>query len=256
MAMAIDHFKSVARYYGEFRPRYPARLFDLIAQECSQHNLAWDCATGSGQAAIALANLFTTVVATDASAAQLGASEPHPSITYRCAPAEASGLDTASVDAITVAQALHWFPLDAFFQECERVLKPEGILAVWTYGLMHSDDEVVTDVVHHYYHNIVGPYWPPERQLVDEAYGSIQLPFEELSLPKLELNPLILEQRWDQEQLIGYLRSWSASGYFEDATGDDPITTIRSRLDTSWGDPMKKRVIRWPLTLRMAKKPA
>lgn len=252
--MAIDHFKSVAHYYGEFRPRYPTRLYELIAQECPHRGHAWDCATGSGQAAVALADIFKTVTATDASAAQLAASEAHPNITYRCAPAEASGLESESVDAITVAQALHWFPLDAFFQECGRVLKPEGILAVWTYGLMKTKQEPINAVIQHYYHSIVGPYWPPQRRLVDEAYKSIQLPFEELSISGLETNPLILEQKWDQVQLMGYLRSWSASGYYVESTGKDPISTIRANLDTAWGDPKEKRLVQWPITLRLTKK--
>ena len=252
--MPKDHFENVAHFYGEFRPRYPARLFKLIADACTLHQHVWDCATGSGQAAVALAEIFDCVTATDASAAQLEGSEPRDNIIYRCAPAEVSGLDTSSVDAITVAQALHWFPLDAFFQECDRVLKPEGILAIWTYGLMRTNDETLNTIIRYYYNTVVGPYWPPERRLVDEAYGSIELPFEELRIPQLDNQPLILQQSWGMDQLIGYLRSWSASGYFAKANAVDPITIIRTDLEEAWPKESQTQLIQWPITLRMSRK--
>jgi len=252
--MAIDHFENVARYYGEFRPHYPARLFELIACECSELFHAWDCATGSGQAAVSLAKIFDAVTATDASTAQLSARQIHPNVTYRLAPAHSSGLPNASIDAITVAQALHWLPLEDFFHECERVLKPGGILAAWCYGTLRTNSAFLNSILQHYYQTVVGPYWPPERALVDDSYRSIKLPFEELTISKLALQPLFLIQDWDQHQLIGYLRSWSASGYFFNATGQDPIMTIRPELDAAWGQPSQKHKISWPITLRMAKK--
>lgn len=252
--MPVDHFENVARYYGEFRPCYPKRLFKLIAQECPQHQHALDCATGTGQAAVALAEIFEKVTATDASAAQLDGCEPRDNIIYRQAPAQSSGLHSTSVDAITVAQALHWFPLQDFFKECDRVLKPDGILAVWTYGLMRTTNESINTIVQYYYNTVVGPYWPPERRLVDEAYCSIQLPFEELKISDLDKEPLILEQSWTRDQLIGYLRSWSASGYFVKANEEDPIAIIRTDLEATWPDERQDQLIQWPITLRMSRK--
>ena len=79
--------------------------------------LAWDVATGSGQAAVELAARFDRVVATDASAAQLASAEARPNVTYLHEPAERSSLDDASADLVTVAQALHWFDHRAFFAE-------------------------------------------------------------------------------------------------------------------------------------------
>ncbi|MCP9808759.1 class I SAM-dependent methyltransferase [Cyanobium sp. HWJ4-Hawea] len=250
-----DHFKNVAQYYGEFRPKYPQRLFELITEATSEHQHAWDCATGSGQAAVALAGFFERVTATDASAAQLEQSEPHWKVAYRVAPAEASGLASRSVDAITVAQALHWFPLDAFFQECERVLKPGGILAIWTYSLLMSQKNSINQIIQHYYRNIVGPYWPPQRALVDDCYRSIQLPFKELNLAELRATPLAIQENWTLAHLKGYLRSWSASGYLQQAQYQDPLESIREELDTAWGEASQEKTITWPLTLRITKKP-
>ncbi|WP_445361712.1 methyltransferase domain-containing protein [Microbulbifer sp. EKSA005] len=47
------------------------------------NKLAWDCACGSGQAAIGLAKLFSSVYATDISAEQIKAAKAHPKIHYQ-----------------------------------------------------------------------------------------------------------------------------------------------------------------------------
>ena len=120
-----DHFSGVAGAYAEFRPRYPDALFDWLAEAAPSRELAWDCATGNGQAAVALARVFTRVVATDASAEQVQAATPHPRVEYRVGPAEESGLTSDSADAVTVAQALHWFDRPSFYAEASRVLRRE-----------------------------------------------------------------------------------------------------------------------------------
>src|SRR5262245_38403499 len=122
-----DHFSTVASNYALYRPRYPAELFAYLATLVPTCEFAWDCATGSGQAAVALAAHFKRVIATDASATQIANGETHPRVEYRVAPAEQSGLAAASVDLLTVAQALHWFDLPRFFVEANRVLRPRGV---------------------------------------------------------------------------------------------------------------------------------
>lgn len=121
----VDHFKDVAQNYLEHRPTYPPELFEWLAGQCKQNGLAWDCAIGSGQAAASLAPHLLSEVATDASAAQIFAGKPHDQIVYRVATAENSGLESASVDLVIVAQALHWFDVERFYAEVRRVLKPE-----------------------------------------------------------------------------------------------------------------------------------
>jgi len=91
-----DHFSSGSDRYATYRPDYPAPLFTWLAGLCPEHESAWDCATGSGQAALGLAPHFRNVVATDASTEQVRHAQPHPRIGYRVAPAEASGLPIAA----------------------------------------------------------------------------------------------------------------------------------------------------------------
>ena len=75
------------------------------------------CATGNGQAAVGLAPYFKTVIATDASRNQLDVVVPDDKVQYRVATAENSGIPDRSVNLVTVAQALHWFNLTAFYDE-------------------------------------------------------------------------------------------------------------------------------------------
>jgi ubiquinone/menaquinone biosynthesis C-methylase UbiE len=134
-----DHFSRLAAQYSAFRPAYPPAIYDYLGQLCHERQSAWDCACGNGQAALALAERFQAVIATDASPQQLAAAPAHANVTYRVARAEESGIESQSVDLVTVAQALHWFDLDPFYGEVQRVLKPSGVLAVWTYGPLHVE---------------------------------------------------------------------------------------------------------------------
>ena len=103
-----DHFSRQAADYAKFRPRYPEQLFRWLESIAPSNELAWDCATGNGQAAVELAKVFARVIATDGSEKQVANAERHPRIEYRVATAEDSGLESSSVDLITVAQALHY----------------------------------------------------------------------------------------------------------------------------------------------------
>jgi len=53
-----DQFSKQAALYSQCRPGYPAELFDYLASIAPGHSVAWDCATGSGQAAVPLARFF------------------------------------------------------------------------------------------------------------------------------------------------------------------------------------------------------
>ena len=244
-----DHFSRLAAPYATFRPRYPPEVFSYLAQLCRERHKVWDCACGNGQATLSLAAHFDAVIATDASQAQLAAAPAHPKVTYRAAPAEESGIETASVDLVTVAQALHWFDLDRFYSEVQRVLKSAGVVAVWTYGSLHVEGEQVDDPVQEFYHNIVGPYWPPERKFVEEGYRGLAFPFAEISPP-----PFNMEEHWDRSHLLGYLRTWSSIARYIDANGVDPVVALEQRLEPVWIDAKILRKITWPLSLRVGRK--
>ncbi len=175
----VDHFQGVTQHYLKHRPSYPAALFDWLAQRCSQHELAWDCGSGNGQAAVSLAQHFQRVLSTDAGAAQIAAATVHGRVEYRLAPAENSGLEPASVDLLIVAQALHWFDLERFYVEVRRVLKPTGIVAVWCYGIVELEGDAANQLLQHF----VGPYWPAEREHVEACYRQLPFPFILIEAP-------------------------------------------------------------------------
>lgn len=244
-----DHFSALAADYASFRPRYPATLFADLAAVAPGRRLAWDCATGNGQAAEGLAAHFAEVVATDASAAQIAAARGPANVRFAVAPAEASGLQEASVDLILVAQAAHWFDLPAFYAEAARVLRPGGVLALLTYTGVRVN-AALDPLLREYHQVTVGPYWPPERAHVENDYRTLPFPWPELAFPVQEMST-----EWSLDQLIGYLGTWSATSRCREQTGQDPLPALRARLAPLWGAPEQTRRVWWPLPLRIARRP-
>jgi SAM-dependent methyltransferase len=240
-----DHFSQLAANYARFRPQYPPALYDWIAAQCPARDVAWDCACGSGQATLALAERFDAVIATDASAGQVAAAPRHPRVTYAVAPAEASGIAAASIDCIAIAQALHWFDLGRFYAEVRRVAKPNAIVAAWTYDVLHVGDAPIDAIVQDFYEGTLGQYWPAERRHVERRYADLPFPFEELPPP-----PLAMHVSWSLPHLIGMFASWSAVGRYREATGNDPLPAVTEALAACWGDPRAERRITWGLWMR------
>lgn len=240
-----DHFSAQAAHYARFRPHYPAELFAWLATYAPGRQLAWDVGTGSGQAARALADHFVQVVATDPSATQLAHARPHPAVHYRVGAAEHCGLEPASTDLITIAQALHWFDLDAFYREVRRVARPGALIAAWSYGAVRVDDDSINSRLQRFYAEEVGPYWPPERRHVENGYRDLPFPFTPLSAPDFQM-----QVRWPLAALVGYMRSWSSTQAFIDTLGFDPTPALAETLADTWGDPNQPRVITWPLSIR------
>ena len=152
-----DHFSQLSSRYAVYRPRYPEGLFDAIAAASPRRRRLWDCATGSGQAAVPLAARFDTVVATDASRQQLRSATPHPRVHYLSALAEAVPLPERWADVVTVAQALHWLDLPEFYAEVRRVLEPGGLLVALTYGMQRLGNDAIDGVLEDFYGRVVGP---------------------------------------------------------------------------------------------------
>ena len=251
MPRGPDHFSTISENYARFRPDYPDALIDWVAAESPARRRAWDCGAGNGQAAVALARRFDLVVATDLSASQLAAGEPHDRVHRVTARAEASALVDASCDAVVVAQALHWFDMEAFYAEARRVLVPGGLLAVWSYGLLHVEPDAMPRldaIVRSFHHDVLGPYWPAERRLVDSGYRDMPFPSPELRSPAFHM-----ERRWSLDELVGYVRTWSAVQRYVADTGVDPVSAFAHELARAWGDPGLARAVRWPLVVRAAR---
>jgi SAM-dependent methyltransferase len=244
-----DHFSRVASAYAACRPRYPAELFAYLSDLSARHELAWDCAAGSGQATLPLSDSFRRVLATDVSGAMLDRAPRRPHIEYRVSPAENSGLPDSSTDLVTVAQALHWLDIMPFYAEVDRVLAPGGVLAVWSYGSQLLDNAPLDAILARFYTEVVGPYWPAERRHVEAGYRTLPFPYVEVASPAFAM-----VERWTLPQLLGYLETWSATQGFREAQGYDPVAPLSGDLALSWGDPASPRPVRWPLSLRVGRK--
>jgi SAM-dependent methyltransferase len=242
-----DHFSGHAGGYAAHRPGYPDELFAALAALAPARGRAWDCATGTGQAAVGLAPHFARIDATDASAAQIEHATPRERVYYRVAPADASGLDASSIDLVTVAQALHWFDLDAFYGEARRVLRPRGVLAAWCYNLCRIEPEIDL-LVRDFYTAKVGAYWPPERRILEQGYATLPFPFERLPAPPADMHVV-----WTLADFLGYVRTWSSVARYAKTNGEDPVLALTPALRRVWGDADRTRTVRWPLAILLGR---
>ena len=242
----VPDFAPLAAGYVRGRPRYPAELFTWLAGLVQRRELAWDCGTGNGQAAAGLAEHFRQVVATDVSDAQLRHAMPHPRVAYREAPAERSGLDPGSVDVVTAAAAAHWFDLPAFGAEVCRVLRPGGVLAVFTYHIGRVAPPFDA-IFHRLYWERMKPWFAPGTVLVDEGYRTLELPGTPLTAPPFEVSAA-----WTLDEVLAFAASWSAVGAYREETGDDPIPALAEEVTPLFaGNPDRPLPFRMALHLRV-----
>lgn len=245
-----DHFSERSQDYRRFRPHYQEELFSYLVSLVAQPSpTAWDCGTGNGQVAHALAKYCQKVYASDASEQQLSQAIAADNIEYVHCSAESSPLSDSSIDLITVAQAFHWFDSEKFYREVERVLKPNGIIAIWCYGfftITNASDSLNAALKEFYLR--VESFWPPERQLINTGYQTINFPFVEIGSPKF-----ILTARWTVAHLIGYLNTWSATRNYLKTHGEKSLRDVIANIVDHWNPEDGLSEINWPLHLRVGK---
>lgn len=239
----INHFNQGSERYLLCRPDYPPVLFDYLAQWVDPSGTVWDCGTGNGQAAVALAERFSHVIATDINQAQLDVAAQRDNIKYLCTPAEKTPIQPGSISLITVAQALHWFNFSLFYKEVRRVSSPKGIIAAWCYSLGSLNDDALNSLIKKLYYDVLGTeYWPKERFYIEENYQTIPFPFIKIETPELSM-----KKRVRFNQLIGYLSTWSAVKEYQKRQGSNPLDLIVDELKCCWGNVEMEREIIWPL---------
>lgn len=244
MKQPKDLFSEQAADYQRFRPSYPANLLRDIIGQAPARQRALDCATGNGQVARALSPHFDLVDAIDISTEQLQRAPSAPNISYSRQRAEATGFEDGTFDLICVAQAIHWFDIPAFHNEARRLLKPGGLLAVWGYGLLQTDPE--TDAwLDHFYRQVVGPYWEPERHYVEAAYANLPFPWKEIEMP----GRYTIRREVALADIAGYLYSWSATRHLLHIE-KDPVPEWMGQLAARW-KPGSTREARHEIFLRV-----
>lgn len=122
--------------------------------------------------------------------------------------------------------------------------KPDGILAVWGYSLLNVNPEI-DPIIHHFYTQIIGPYWDQERKLIDEQYKTIPFPFPEIQVPRFEFS-----FEWSLDHFQGYISTWSSVQKYIKEKEINPVDELIAQLKPYW---IKELKVTFPLFLRLGK---
>lgn len=242
-----DLFSQQAEAYRKHRPVYPQALYDYILQEVKEREAAWDCGTGNGQVAAALAGYFQEIEATDISENQLKNAEEKANVFYQLCQAESTYFDEDTFDLITVAQAIHWFDFESFYTEVRRVAKPGAVIAIWGYGLFRINPQIDA-LVDDFYTNVTGPYWEHERTYIDEQYKTIPFPFNEIKVAE----HFSIEKEWSLDELRGFLNTWSSVQKYIKQKGKNPVDGFIESLKPLWPEEASYTAV-FPIFLRMGR---
>ncbi|MEP6926123.1 MAG: class I SAM-dependent methyltransferase [Ginsengibacter sp.] len=238
-----DNFSKQADLYSRFRPGYPREIFDFLLPLVADKKTAWDCGTGNGQVAVKLSQYFDEVYATDLSAAQIENAVNKSNIFYSVAKAEETLFPDNKFDLITIAQAIHWFNFEKFYQQVKRTLKPGGIIAVLGYDVFKINKKIDL-MVDKFYRDTTGPYWDEERKYIDAHYLTIPFPFKEITTPAFSIN-----YNWEFEKVTGYLNTWSAVQHYIRKNNENPVEKFSEELKKVWSTVLKRKVT-FPIFMR------
>jgi len=230
--------------YSRARPTYPAELYYWLSQQVSSAGVVWDAACGTGQASIDLAAYFDKVEASDISESQIAEATPHRKVNYRVFPSEKTEYPDNYFDAVCIGHALHWFDLDLFWQEVQRVLKPGGLFVCWGYNwftLGEPEDLVISEHVL----PLLSSYWPVKSRLLWNQYKDIHFPFEPIEVPQFDLYC-----NWSVSQTMDFIRSWTAAQLRIQDQGDDFLVEANQMLRSVWTNPFHKKQVCLPFFVR------
>lgn len=218
MSVKLFEGEEHAKIYSKSRPSYPKELIDKIIEfmrkrEYDSSHLAVDVGCGNGQVTHLFSPYFHRIHGYDVSenqikeAIRLCQSEK---INFFVSPSESLPLDNETTGLITVATAIHWFNIDAFFTECNRILKPNGVLAIFLYDLpqvtqsvrLQEFQETLNDI-----YKFLRPHFAKEFEIYEQKYRSLKPPFKEIERDILFKN----EVSWKVDNLLNFIES--LSGY-------------------------------------------
>lgn len=245
---SLDLFSDKSDLYALARPKYPQALYDFLSSCVAHKDKVWDCATGNGQAAIALAEIFNDVQATDLSEQQISQATLNDKITYSVQTAEHTNFPDHTFDLITVAQAIHWFDFEKFWPEVLRTLKHGGIFAAWGYDWLKISPRIDAAIAENIM-QIIKPYWAKQNQLIWDGYKDIHFPFEKITSP-----PITMNQHWNLPQVLNYIHTWSATRQCMQEQGTEFFDAAAKKIAVVWGDAYEVKEIGMSLHLYAGRK--
>ncbi len=241
-----DLFSDASDRYAAARPQYPRELYQFLASLVDQPDRVWDCGAGNGQAAVGLAEFFVEVYATDVSQQQIDHAIPHPKVIYSAQPAEVTQFPDQFFDAITVAQALHWFNYELFWPEVKRVLKVGGVFAAWGYDWPSVSPEV-DQIINTEIRDVILPFWAPQICHLWAKYQDLEFPFTPIETPCFQI-----QLCWSLSDLLDYLSTWSATRQCIQSQGDGFFRSAQKHLAEVWGAE-EQRAVTMNLHLRFGR---
>ncbi|KAJ1132219.1 hypothetical protein NDU88_010546 [Pleurodeles waltl] len=210
--------KEHASLYQKCMIRAPKELISLIlsyleTKKGKPFELAVDVGCGTGSSTRVLASHFQKVVGMDISEAQIQEAQHvgfPPNVSYVVAPAEKIPFEDGSVDLITASVAAHWFEVDEFLREVNRVLKPNGCLALYClclhYDLHYKDcSKSLTDTFMEAYDFLLREHSDEKVELMKSEYKEIfdAVPFAE----KTRVTNILLKCSMSLTAFLGFLES-------------------------------------------------
>lgn len=244
---AENPFSEGAENYAKHRPTYPDECTKALAALCPNNNLAIEVGCGTGQFSHSLAEQFEKVIATDLSGEQIKQAVPHNKIIFKCEPAEKISADDNSASLIVAAQAAHWFDLPVFYKEAKRVAVNDAIIALLSYGILNIEGEA-NERFQKFYWDEIHSFWAPDRKHVETGYKDFDHPFTELTLP-----PINIICHWDFNQLIGYIKTWSAMKTLKAEGAGHIFDKFYNDIKDIWGEPEQRKTITWPISSRVGR---
>ncbi|XP_064643329.1 putative methyltransferase DDB_G0268948 isoform X3 [Lineus longissimus] len=262
-----------AASYSKFRPSYPAELLKTILDFLGEkhpppYRHAVDVGCGTGQSTQYLAGSFQQVTGADVSEAQIeeaNKNEKISNVTYKVGMDSSIPCDDNSVDLVTAAQAAHWFDFDKFYAEVDRILRPNGCLAIYGYtvpSIVYGDKtEAASQLLAELRAKLQGDggfAWDERRMKNDNCYRDHKMPYP----ASQRVDSLHFELPVTVDWIIGYLTSWSSYQTYlkKNPTDLDFLTRqFKDKLLTALGDPEMGSntpvTMRYPVFLLMSRKP-
>ena len=177
-----DHFSGHAAQYAKFRPVYPDELFDWLASRGARVGRApWTSPPGMDRRLLRWRPGSTSVIALDASAAQLTNASPHDRLEYR---RRASRRDRARGCVGGPGDRRAGAALAGPRAVLRRsVANPPAPRAACRVGLQQRDGRRQSSTANSSTSTPASsdPYWPPERAIVEARYEPVVLPFDEIA---------------------------------------------------------------------------
>ena len=169
----MDNFTGKATAYHKARPGYaPAALDFILSLVAPPNAVIADIGAGTGKLSAMLCARGCNVIAVEPNADMR--SKLPDTVRVMDGTAEATGLPDASVDAVTCAQAFHWFDGEKFKAECLRILKPGGRVFV-IYNNPGPDHERHDELIWHSKDGPPGSHWTErEERLRDFFDGTMR----------------------------------------------------------------------------------